>query len=120
LREARQALSTVRRQAVSAKFSGKLPGCRTRWTTSYGWTNGRGLTPVDMFNASAGQSDPYLNVLLRQPLPGFSFLPVHMEAMLDLRNLMAQGYVPVMGPDGRTVYLVPSARSVRGGVAFTF
>jgi Carboxypeptidase regulatory-like domain len=120
LREARKSLTTVRRHAVTAKFNGKLPGCRTHWTTSYGWVSGRGLTQVDMFNASAGQSDPYLNVFLRQPLPGFSFLPVHMEAMLDLRNLMAQGYVPVMGTDGRTVYLVQSARSVRGGVAFTF
>jgi hypothetical protein len=43
-----------------------------------------------------------------------------MEAMLDLRNLLAQGYVPVMGQDGRTVYLVQSARSVRGGLAFVF
>jgi hypothetical protein len=120
LREARQSLITTRRHALTAKFNGKLPGCRTQWTTSYGWVSGRGLTQVDMFNASAGQSDPYLNVFLRQPLPGFSFLPVHMEAMLDLRNLMAQGYVPVMGTDGRTVYLVQSARSVRGGVAFTF
>jgi hypothetical protein len=73
-----------------------------------------------MFNVSAGQSDPFLNVLLRQPLPGFSFLPVHIEALLDLRNLLAQGYVPVMGTDGHTVYLVQSARSVRGGVAFVF
>jgi hypothetical protein len=105
---------------LSAKFSGKLPGCRTHWTTSYGWVSGKAVTSVDMFNASAGQSDPYLNVFLRQPLPGFSFLPLHLEAMLDLRNLMAQGYVPVMGADGRTVYLVQSARSVRGGVAFTF
>src|SRR5215475_8863110 len=120
LNQARQSLTTVRRHAVTAKFDGKLPGCRTHWTTSYGWVSGRGLTQVDMFNASAGQTDPYLNVFLRQPLPGFSFLPVHMEAMLDLRNLMAQGYVPVMGTDGRTVYLVQSARSVRGGVAFTF
>ena len=120
LREARQSMTTERRHAVTAKFNGKLPGCRTHWTTSYGWVSGHGLTQVDMFNASAGQSDPYLNVFLRQPLPGFSFLPVHMEAMLDLRNLMAQGYVPVMGTDGRTVYLVQSARSVRGGVAFTF
>jgi len=120
LREARQSMTTARRHAVTAKFNGKLPGCRTHWTTSYGWVSGRGLTQVDMFNASAGQSDPYLNVFLRQPLPGFSFLPVHMEAMLDLRNLMAQGYIPVMGTDGRTVYLVQSARSVRGGVAFTF
>ena len=120
LQSARQSLSTVRRHALSAKVNGKLPGCRTRWTTSYGWVSGGALTQVDMFNASAGQSDPYLNVFLKQPLPGFSFLPLHMEAMLDLRNLMAQGYVPVMGQDGRTVYLVQSARSVRGGVAFIF
>jgi hypothetical protein len=120
LQEARQSLSTVRRHALSAKLNGKLPGCRTHWTTSYGWVSGGALTPVDMFNSSAGQSDPYLNVFLKQPLPGFSFLPLHMEAMLDLRNLMAQGYVPVMGQDGRTVYLVQAARSVRGGVAFIF
>jgi hypothetical protein len=47
-------------------------------------------------------------------------MPGNMEALIDLRNLLAQGYVPVMGPDGQTVYLVQSARSVRGGVAFTF
>ena len=41
-------------------------------------------------------------------------------AMVDVRNLLAQGYVPVLGNDGHTVYLVQSARSVRGGVAFTF
>ena len=43
-----------------------------------------------------------------------------MEAIVDLRNLLAQGYVPMLGPDGKTVYLVQSARSVRGGVSFTF
>jgi len=120
LREARESLTTARRHLISGKVSGRIPGCKTHWTTSYGWMSGKGLTAVDMFNASPGQSDPYLNVYLRQPLPGLGFLPVHMEAMLDLRNLMAQGYVPVMGQDGRTVYLVQSARSVRGGVAFIF
>jgi hypothetical protein len=82
--------------------------------TSYRWVNGTTLTPVDMFNGSPGQSDPFLNVFVRQPLGG------HMEALIDIRNLLAQGYVPVMGSDGQTVYLVDSARSVRGGVAFTF
>ena len=48
------------------------------------------------------------------------FLPVHMEALIDVRNLLAQGYVPVLGQDGQTVYLVQAARSVRGGLAFTF
>jgi hypothetical protein len=47
-------------------------------------------------------------------------MPVKMDALLDLRNLLAQGYLPVMGPDGRFVYLAQSPRSLRGGVAFTF
>jgi hypothetical protein len=73
-----------------------------------------------MFNASPGQADPFLSFFLRQPIPGNGFLPSHMDAMIDIRNLLAQGYVPLMGSDGHTVYLVQAARSVRGGVAFTF
>jgi hypothetical protein len=73
-----------------------------------------------MFNASAGQSDPYLNIFFRQPIPGTGFLPGHMDALIDVRNLLAQGYVPLLGQDKHTVYLVQSARAVRGGVAFTF
>jgi hypothetical protein len=120
LEDARQSITTQKRHAVAAKLSGILPRTHTRWITSYRWVNGPGLTPVDMFNASAGQSDPYLNIFIRQPIPTLGFLPSHMEAVIDVRNLLAQGYVPVLGQDGRTVYLVQSARSVRGGVAFTF
>ena len=32
----------------------------------------------------------------------------------------AQGYVPVIGRDGSTLYLVQSARALRGGLAFVF
>jgi hypothetical protein len=120
LEDARQSITTQKRHAVAAKLSGSLPRTRTRWITSYRWVNGPGLTPVDMFNASAGQSDPYLNIFIRQPIPTLGFLPSHMEAVIDVRNLLAQGYVPVLAQDGQTVYLVQSARSVRGGVAFTF
>ena len=113
--------SVVRnRQAVAAKLSGITPGTKTHWIASYGWTSGRALTPVDMFNASAGQCDPFLDVFFRQPMPGTSSLPGHMDVVVELRNLLAQGYVPVFGQDGRTVYLVQSARAVRGGVAFSF
>ena len=75
---------------------------------------------MDLFNASAGQTDGFFNLFVRQPIPHVRFMPGRMEALIDLRNLLAQGYVPVIGPDGNTVYLVQSARSVRGGVAFTF
>jgi hypothetical protein len=73
-----------------------------------------------MFNDSAGEASPYLDVFFRQPLPGNGFIPAHMEAILDMRNVLAQGYVPMLGQDGRTVYVVQSARSIRGGLAFTF
>jgi hypothetical protein len=108
------------RHAVSAKFSGTTPRTKTRWMTSYGWTSGRALTPVDMFNASAGHADPFLNVFLRQPVPCLGSLPGHMDVVVEVRNLLAQGYVPVFGQDGRTIYLVQSARAIRGGLAFSF
>jgi hypothetical protein len=120
LQDAGQWITTQSRHALAAKFSGTVPSTHTRWIASYRWVNGSALTPVDMFNASPGQSDPFLNLLVRQPIPTLGFLPAHLEALIDVRNLLAQGYVPVMGQDGQTVYLVQAARSVRGGVMITF
>jgi Carboxypeptidase regulatory-like domain len=120
LQDASQWITTQNRHALAAKFSGTMPGSHTRWIASYRWVSGPALTPVDMFNASPGQSDPFLNLFIRQPIPALGFLPAHMEALIDLRNLLAQGYVPVMGQDGQTVYLVQAARSIRGGVTITF
>jgi Carboxypeptidase regulatory-like domain len=117
LEQAQQWISTVRRHALAAKLSGTVPRSHTRWIASYRWVNGQAITPVDMFNTSPGQSDPFLNVFIRQPIPAFGG---RMEALIDIRNLLAQGYVPVVGRDGQTVYLVDSARSVRGGVSFSF
>jgi len=117
LQDAQPWITTQRRHALAAKLSGIAPRTHTRWIASYRWVNGPALTPVDMFNASPGQSEPFLNVFLRQPIPAMGG---HMDAIIDIRNLLAQGYVPVLGQDGQTVYLVQAARSVRGGVAFTF
>jgi hypothetical protein len=109
------------RHSAALRLNGSVPRYKTRWIASYRWTSGDNtLTGVDVFNASAGQTDPFLNLFVRQPLPRMRFMPGNMEALVDLRNLLAQGYVPVIGPDGKTVYLMQSARSVRGGLAFTF
>ena len=112
-------LQVERRHALALKLGGGLPHAKTRWIASYRWTSGAALTPVDMFNASPGEADPYLNIFIRQPLPAV-FLPGRMEALLDLRNLLAQGYIPVLGKEGQKLDLVQSSRSVRGGLAFTF
>jgi hypothetical protein len=111
-------MTTQYRHSVAGKVSGTMPKIRTHWIASYRWIDGPALTPVDMFNASPGHAAPYLNVYFRQPIP--LIFPGHLEMMVDLRNLLAQGYVPLLGQDGHTVYLVQSARAVRGGLNFTF
>jgi len=120
LDDAQRWIRTRNRHSVAGKISGVMPKSRTHWVASYRYIDGPALTPVDMFNASAGRADPYLNIFFRQPIPGTGFLPGHFEAIVDVRNLLAEGYVPVMGHDGHTVYLVQSARAVRGGLNFTF
>lgn len=120
LGNAQQWITTQRRQAIAAQFRGTIHRSHTQWITSYRWINGPAVTPVDLFNSSPGQSEPFLNLIIRQPIPSMGFLPAHVEAVVDLRNLLAQGYVPVLAQDGHTVYLVQSARCVRGGLAFSF
>jgi len=108
------------RHSAAVKLAGVNRRWNTEWIVSYRWTSGTALTPVDMFNASPGQTSPFFNLFIRQPIPRLHLMPGRMEAVIDLRNLLAEGYVPVVSPDGHTVYLVQSARSVRGGVSFTF
>jgi hypothetical protein len=118
LSNAQQSMITQYRHSVAGKVSGIMPKMKTHWIASYRWIDGPALTPVDMFNASPGHAAPYLNVYFRQPIP--LIFPGHLEMMVDLRNLLAQGYVPLLGHDGHTVYLVQSARAIKGGLNFTF
>ncbi|HVO64626.1 MAG TPA: carboxypeptidase-like regulatory domain-containing protein [Terriglobales bacterium] len=120
LDSAKAFLHTTDRHALGGKLSGKLPRAGTRWIAAYRWSSGRALTPVDLFDNSPGQVDPFFSLFVRQPVPDLGFLPAHMEILLEIRNLLAQGYVPVLGEDGRTLYLVQSARALRGGVSFNF
>jgi hypothetical protein len=113
-------LRAVRRQAVTGKMSGTAPKLKTHWIGSYRWISGGTVTPVDIFDASPGQAGAYWNFFIRQPLPGTVFMASHMEALLEVDNLLAQGYVPIVGKDGHTLYLVQSPRTLRGGLAFNF
>ncbi|MGH7462083.1 MAG: hypothetical protein ACREMA_13815 [Longimicrobiales bacterium] len=76
------------------------------------------MTRLDAYGESAYQLDPFLNVTVRQPMPGTLF-SVRWEALADFRNLMAQGYVPVNTGEGQ-VLLIPAFRSFRGGFSFQF
>jgi hypothetical protein len=115
--------SSLRNQyahSVAGKLTGRVPKAGTRWIASYRWTSThQAVTPVDLFDASPGQTDPYFCFFIRQPLPKSASLG-HMEALIDVRNLLAEGYVPVFAPDGHTLNLMQAPRSIRGGLAFTF
>jgi hypothetical protein len=43
-----------------------------------------------------------------------------MEALIDVRNLLAQGYRPFVTQDGSTLYFAQAERSIQGGLSFSF
>jgi hypothetical protein len=73
-----------------------------------------------MYSTRGLRPEPGLNVFIRQPIPMFPSLPWRMEATADLRNLRAQGYLPISLGDGRRLLLLQTPRSFRGGLSFIF
>jgi hypothetical protein len=114
----RDTLRSQGRHSFAARFSTRMPRLGTRVATSYKWISGPVVSRQDAFGEVAYQVDPFLNVTLRQPLPG-SMFSGRWEALADFRNLLAQGYVPVASADGQ-ILLIPAFRSFRGGFSFQF
>lgn len=113
----RNELSTQYRHSAAGRFTATIPRSHTKLTTSYKWISGVAISHQDAYGESMYQLDPYLNVAIRQPLPGF--IPGHAEAIVDVGNLLKQGYVPVATSDG-SIVLVQSYRYLRGGFSFQF
>jgi hypothetical protein len=102
---------------VTLSASTMVPSTGTRLATSYGITDFRALTPVHESLTVAGTQETGWNILIRQPLP--AFLGFRMEATADLRNLLAQGYLPIVMGSNRAI-LTNSPRGVRSGLSFIF
>jgi len=103
-------------QMYAISLSGKLDGTGTRWHASYRWQPADTVTPIAPYSVDAIR--PYLNLHLRQPIAtrhdGLSI-----EALLDVNNLLAEGYRPYL-LNGGVVVFAQDQRSVGAGVAFTF
>jgi Carboxypeptidase regulatory-like domain len=113
----RDALQTMGRQSLAAKFTARVPKVGTRVTAGYKWVNGSTLSRVDPYGEGVYGVNPFLHVGIRQQLPKFAL--GRWEASAECDNLLAQGYVPMTTRDGQ-VYLVPSFRSFRGGLSLQF
>lgn len=115
------ALTPARRDAWTIRLATTTPKTHTRLVCSYRGLNGPSATGLDLYDDSFAQSDSYANLTVRQPLPAiFHGGGGRVEALLEFRNLLAQGYLPVLSADGKTLYLIQSARSFRGGFSINF
>jgi hypothetical protein len=105
-------------QSYSISLSGTLDGSGTRWQASYRWQPESTITSVAPFALNATQ--PYLSIRLRQRLHSTGDGSGGLQALIDLRNLLAQGYRPYLLSDGSLLFFAQDQRGISGGLAFTF
>jgi hypothetical protein len=105
-------------QTYSISLAGTLDGTGTRWQATYRWQPEDTVNEVAPFARDA--AEPYLNLRLRQPIRLGRDGSSGFEALLDLRNMLAEGYRPVLLTDGSLLVFAQDHRSIGGGLAFTF
>ncbi len=113
----RDVLQAVPRHSLGAGISAKLPHLGTKFHAGYKWISGSAVSRLDGFGESLYQMDPYVHLMVRQPLPKWAL--GRWEAIADCDNLLAQGYVSTSSRDGHVV-LVPAFRTFRGGLSVQF
>ena len=116
-----QALSAVhprRVQTYALSLSGILDGTGTRWRASYRWKPEDTVTLTAPFAEDADA--PYLNLHLRQPIHVSRDGVGGIEALLDVHNMLAEGYRPFVLSDGSLLIFAQDQRGVRAGFTFTF
>jgi hypothetical protein len=107
-----------RAQTYSISLSGTLDGTGTRWRASYRWQPEDTVTQVAPYAVDAAA--PYLNLHVRQPIRLSRDGSGGFEALLDIQNMLAEGYRPILLSDGSLLVFSQDQRCVRGGLAFTF
>ena len=112
------ALQPRESEMVAVSATGKVVNTGTQWRVGYRWQGGGILTPVAEYASNV--PGPYLSLFVRQPIRYRHVLPNGVEAMVAVRNLLAEGYRPFLSSDGTTLYFAQVSRSVEGGVSFTF
>ncbi len=105
-------------QAAAIAIKGRVLHTGTKVRASYRWQPDGTVTAVDPFAAFSDQA--YLSFVVRQPVRCGSLLPAGLEATVDVSNLLAEGYRPMLSSDGKTLYLAQAPRTIQAGLAFNF
>jgi hypothetical protein len=119
--ELRAMIRTGRKRAVTARIAATAPLTGTHVIASYQLADdNRWALPGHLYSTEANRPMPGLNLYFRQPIPRISGRPCRVELTADLRNLLAQGYLPLAAAGGQSVLLVETPRTFRGGLNFVF
>jgi hypothetical protein len=116
-----QALASIhprRAQMYALSLSGTLDGTKTRWRASYRWQPDDTVTAVAPFAEDA--ADPYFSLHLRQPIHLRVGGMEGLNVLLDLHNLLAEGYRPFLSSDGSVLIFAQQQRGIRAGLALDF
>ena len=108
------------RNWAAASVAATIPGSATKVAASYMFADYSTLMPAHRSLTQRFTPDTGLNLRIRQPIPSFGILPGRFEAHAELRNMLAQGYLPLTFVDGRRIWLMQNARAIRGGFSFIF
>jgi hypothetical protein len=105
-------------QTYALSLSGTLDGTGTRWQASYRWQPEDTITPVAPFVMNA--AEPYLNLRLNQPIHLSREGSGGFDALINVSNVLAQGYRPYLLSDGSLLIFTQGQRGIRAGLAFNF
>jgi hypothetical protein len=113
-------LHKANRPWVTARLTTTVARTGTKIGTSYGWSDSNALIPTHLYLSSAViQQDTGWNMSIRQPLPAFGGYKGRMEAALEGRNLLSDGYIFLVSGQKQN-QLTSAPRSVRGSLSFIF
>ncbi len=115
----RSNIHTTQRFWASAHAAATIPVLGTRISGSYQWTDYSTIMPSHFYLTQNAYPETGLNIRLRQPIPAFPGIPGRLEATAEVRNGLAQGYLPISDGSQR-VLLIQQPRALRGGLSFIF
>lgn len=104
---------------VMTRFSAVIPAIGMRVSASYGWTQAGVMMPTHYSLTGPVDQQQGLNIAVHQPLPRFLALKGRLEATGEMRNALANGYLPVTAA-GHCAVITDAPRSLRGGLSFLF
>ena len=105
------------RLGMTGELSGVISPSHTEFQVRYRWQPRSTLDLVNAFHVPDEQA--YASLLLKQRLWSGRQLR-NVSAVLEATNLLAEGYQPVVGSDGETLFLAQVPRALQAGLTLSF